>query len=108
MAQKYQLIGRETFLRGIGNRSFERVDEAGHLTGYGLMSVLARSGVIFLCTAIIGGVVLSAANSFVAGLFGVPEFGEMRSMSFTMAGVLGLFLAGWFLVRGLRNPVEID
>jgi hypothetical protein len=100
MAQRHYLIGREALMRSIGNFSFERVDDAGHLTGYGLVSLGAR--------AIIGGVVLSAANAFVAGLFGVPEFGEMRSMGFVMASVLGLCLAAWFLVYSLRNTAEMD
>lgn len=95
-------------MRGIGNLSFERVDEAGRLTGYGFVSIIARAVTILLGTAIIGGIVLSAANMFVAGLFGVPEFGELRTMGFTMAGVLGLCLAIWFLVRCLRNPIELD
>lgn len=108
MTQKHYLIGREALTRGIGNLSFERVDDAGHLTGYGVVSLAARAATILFVTAIIGGVVLSAANAFVAGLFGVPEFGEMRSMGFTMAGVLGLCLAGWFLVHSLRHPAEMD
>lgn len=95
-------------MRGIGNLSFERVKDDGRLTGYGLMSILARAVALLFGTAIIGGVVLSAANAFVAGLFGVPEFGEMRSMGFTMAGVLGFGLAAWFLFHSLRHPVEQD
>ena len=95
-------------MRGIGNCSFERVDDAGHLTGYGLVSLIARAVTILFVTAIIGGVVLSAANAFVAGLFGVPEFGEMRSMGFVMASVLGFCLAAWFLVYSLRNTAEMD
>jgi hypothetical protein len=108
MAQRFHLTGWDALIRGIGNLSLERVDEAGRLTGYGLVSVLARAATIFLGTVIIGGIILSAANAFVAGLFGVPEFGEMRSMGFTMAGVLGLCLAVWFLVRSLRNSAEMD
>lgn len=95
-------------MRGIGNLSFERVKDDGRLTGYGLVSILARAVALLVGTAIIGGVILSAANAFVAGLFGVPEFGEMRSMGFTMAAVLGFFLAVWFLVYSFRHPVEFD
>lgn len=108
MAQRFHLTGWDALVRGIGNLSFKHVDDAGHLTGYGLVGVLARAATILIGTVIIGGVILSAANAFVAGIFGVPEFGEMRSMGFTMAGVLGLCLAGWFLVHNLRHPVEMD
>lgn len=108
MAHRFHLTGWEALVRGIGNFSFEHVDEAGRLTGYGLVGILARAATILIGTVIIGGVLLSAANAFVAGLFGVPEFGEMRSMGFTMAGVLGLCLAGWFLVYSLRHPFERD
>ena len=95
-------------MRGIGNLSFERVTYDGRLTGYGFVSILARALTILLGTTIIGGIVLSAANAFVAGLFGVPKFGELRPRSFTMAGVLGLCLAAWFLIHSLQNPVEYD
>lgn len=109
MAQKHHMmIGREAFMRGIANLSLERVDEAGRLTGYGLVSIIARAATILIGTVIIGGVILSTANAFVAGLFGAPEFGEMRDMGFAMAGVLGFCLAAWFLVHNLRHPAEID
>lgn len=91
-------------MRGIGNLSFEHVNDAGRLTGYGLVSLAARAGTIFLGTVIIGGAILSAANAFVAGLFGVPEFGALRPLGFVMAGVLGFCLAIWFLVHSLRHP----
>jgi hypothetical protein len=100
-------MGWEALMR-IGTLSFERVDDAGRLTFYGLAGTFARALAIWLGTVIIGGVVLSAANSFVAGIFGVPEFGDLRHMGFTMAGVLGFCLAAWFLVRNLRHPVEQD
>jgi thiol:disulfide interchange protein len=92
----------------IGHFSFERVNHAGRLTFYGLVGLLLRAFAIWLGTVIIGGVVLSAANSFVAGIFGVPEFGDLRSMGFTMAGVLGFCLAAWFLVDSIRHYAEQD
>jgi hypothetical protein len=92
----------------IGHLSFERVDDAGRLTFYGLVGLFLRALAIWLGTVIIGGVILSAANSFVAGIFGVPEFGDLRSMGFTMAGVLGFCLAAWFLVDSVRHSVEQD
>jgi len=92
----------------IGHLSFDRVDDAGRLTFYGLVGLFLRALAIWLGTVIIGGVVLSAANSFVAGIFGVPEFGDLWSMGFTMAGVLGFCLAGWFLVDSVRHYVERD
>jgi hypothetical protein len=108
MAQKHPPVGREAFLRSFGNLTFERLDDEGRLTGYGLVGILARAGALLLGTAIIGGIVLSAANSFVAGLFGVPEFGELREMGFEMAAVLGVCLAIWFLIHSLRNPINLD
>ena len=45
-----------------------------------------------------GGAVLAAMMSFVAGVFGAPEFAEHQRLGYLMAGVLGLGFAGWFLV----------
>jgi hypothetical protein len=92
----------------IGHFSFEREDDAGRLTFYGLVGLFLRALAIWLGSVIVGGVILSAANSFVGGIFGVPEFGDLQSMGFTMAAVLGFCLAAWFLVQHLRHPAGPD
>lgn len=108
MAQKHHLIEWDAVMRGFDNLTFQHVNDAGRLTRYGVVSILARAAVILIGSVIIGGIILSAANSFVAGLFGVPEFGELRSMGFTMAAAVGLGLATWFLIHNLRHPTGSD
>lgn len=97
--------GRDsTFWFDISGQSFKPVNDVGPMIEYCAADLLARALVIWLATSILGGVALAAKISFVARLFQVPEFAELRPMGFVMAAVLGFGLAVRFLIASLRGP----
>jgi hypothetical protein len=88
----------------ISGLSFKPVNDVGPMIDYRATGLLARAIVIWLATAIIGGIALAAQISFVARIFHAPEFAEHRTMGFLMAAVLGLGLAICFMITSIRAP----
>lgn len=86
----------------LGGLSFGASNDNGASREFRIPRLVWRALAIWIGTALVGGAVLAAMISFVAGVFGAPEFAEHQQLGYLMAGVLGFGFAGWFLVIHLR------